>query len=65
MLLGTQIAFGDLGFGINWALISLGSYHRKDNPDKLLFWKVLFLVLREVITSDSGVDTNIFALQPD
>lgn len=64
MLLEIQIAFEDLGFDICWALISVGSYHRKDNPDKLCFWKILFLTLREAITSDSGVDTNTFAFQP-
>lgn len=64
MLLGIQIAFEDLGFDIYWALISLGSYHRKDNPDKLCFWEILFLTLREAITSGCGADTNIFALQP-
>lgn len=37
MLLGIQIVFEDLGFDIYLALISLGSYHRKDNPYKLCF----------------------------
>lgn len=63
MLLEIQIAFKDLGFEVYWALISLGSYHMKDNPDKLCLWKILFLTLREAITSDSRVDTNIFVLQ--
>lgn len=35
MLLGIQIAFEDLDFDIYWALLSLGSYHRKDNSAKL------------------------------
>lgn len=62
MLLGIQIAFEDLGFDIYWALISLGFYHRKDNPDKSCFWKLLFFKRREAITSGSGVDRNIFGL---
>ena len=35
MLLGIQTAFEDLGFDIYWALLSLWSYHRKDNSAKL------------------------------
>ena len=31
MLLGIQIAFEDLGFDIYWVLLSLVSYHGKDN----------------------------------
>lgn len=62
MALGIHIAFEDLGFDIYWALICVGSYHRKNDPDKLCFWKIL--TLREAITSGSGEDTNIFSLQP-
>lgn len=35
MRLGIQKAFEDLGFDIYWALLSLVSYHWKDNSAKL------------------------------